>query len=289
MSDSKQTRRDMVKMLGTTLAIAPLVKGCGGDDDGMDVGVGDGGVDTLPFDADFDGGTDANTDASVDADRTDAGDGWASGGTAAMTDRDSYPNPFVVPSSCMLFTSSTLGPCYTSAPDRRDVSEGYPGLPVRLALQILDADCAVIEGARVDIWHTSTRGLYSEGPTDFCTTGDPDAEANTFFRGSQITDADGQVGFDTCFPGWYPIRAIHIHFQVFLPETATATRISQLFFAHDLITEIFDTHVDYVEFGQPDVSNAEDGIYRGIGESGIVETARMTDGAMLAWKQIRVI
>ena len=289
----KKSRRDVVRLLGTTLAIGPFVKGCGGDDDGLeDAGSGDAGVDATSMDASMDAdGMDSATDGGgVDSAADDAGaDGWASGGTAAMTDSDSYPNPFVAPASCALFTSSTLGPCFASSPIRRDISEGYPGLPVRLALQILDADCAPIEGAHVDVWHTRNSGLYSEGPIDFCTTGDADAAAHSYFRGAQVTDADGQVGFDTCFPGWYVSRAIHIHFQVFLPGGGEATKISQLFFEPDLITEVFDTHVDYAEFGQPAVPNSSDSIYLGVGESGIVEHSRMTDGAMLAWKQIRVI
>lgn len=281
----KRSRRDVVRLLGTTLAIGPFMPGCGGDDDGLDAGA-DGGLDGGPMDG---GDTDSAVEDAANDSATDAGDGWASGGTASMTDSDSYPNPFVAPESCALFVSSTLGPCFASSPIRRDVSEGYPGIPVRLALQILDADCAVIEGARVDIWHTGNSGLYSEGPIEFCTGGDADAEAHTYFRGAQVTDADGQVAFDTCFPGWYVSRAIHIHFQVFLPGAEMATKISQLYFDPDLTNEIFDTHVDYVEFGRPAVTNAADSIYASVGESGIVEHSRMTDGAMLAWKQIRVV
>lgn len=284
----KKSRRDVVRLLGTTLAIGPFVKGCGGDDDGLDAGA-DGGFDASMLDATFDSGTDGGSDAATDSALDAESDEWASGGTAAMTDSDSYPNPFVVPASCALFTSSTLGPCFASSPVRRDVSEGEAGLPVRLALQILDADCAVIEGAHVDIWHTGNSGLYSEGPIEFCTDGDAEAEAAMYFRGAQVTDADGQVAFDTCFPGWYVSRAIHIHFQVFMPGGGSATKISQLYFDPDLTRDIFASHVDYAEFGQPAVTNAGDSIYASVGEAGILETSRMTDGAMLAWKQIRIL
>ena len=283
---SKLLRRDVVRTVSASLVAVPFV-GCG-DDDGR---IGDAG---LVRDAgsleDGGGGLDTGllADGGVSADGG-AGSGWASGGTAAMVDAASYPDPFVAASACALFADSTLGPCYTNAPLRQDVSEGYPGLPVRLALQVLDADCNPLEGARVDIWHTRNSGLYSEGPIDLCTTGDADAAANTYFRGAQVTNAEGKLGFDTCFPGWYGGRAIHIHFQVFLADETTATKISQLFFPPALIREVFASHVDYASFGQPDTPNAADGIYRGVGESGIVEHQRMSDGAMLAWKQIRVV
>lgn len=56
-----------------------------------------------------------------------------------------------------------------------------------------------------------------------------------------------------------------------------------------MIEELFASHVDYAEFGQPDTPNARDSIYSGVGTSGIVEYERMSDGAMLAWKQIRIV
>lgn len=118
-----------------------------------------------------------------------------------------------------------------------------------------------------------------------CTDGDADAIAHQYFRGAQVTDANGQLHFDTCFPGWYPSRAVHIHFQVFVGGTR-ASIISQLFFPTTLNDEIFTTHADYSALGLPDTPNERDGIYTGVGTTGLVEYARMSDGAMLAWKQI---
>ncbi|MEM1417507.1 MAG: protocatechuate 3,4-dioxygenase, partial [Myxococcota bacterium] len=167
--------------------------------------------------------------------------------------------------------------------------EGFPGLPLRLALQLLDRDCAPLAGAQLELWHTRNSGLYSEGPIDFCTLGDADAAAATYFRGAQVADAEGKLAFDTCFPGWYPGRAIHIHFQVFLAGATVATRVSQLFFDAPLIAEIFAEHPDYAPFGQPDTPNAADGIFRGVGAASVLQTQRMSDGAMLASKTIQVV
>lgn len=298
-------RRGALQKVGLGIAAVPML-GCSG----MQLVMGDAGSanDGSATDAD---GTDASgidaasapdasssndaaseTDAGRDAAAaTDAGPSeWAAGGTAAMVAMASYPSPFAGAggSSCSLTVGATLGPCYYTSPVRRDVSEGYTGLPVRLALRVVDETCTPIEGARVEIWHTRNSGLYSGGPTSMCTSGDADALAHLYFRGGQTTDADGVVGFDTCLPGWYRGRAVHIHFQVFLDGGASATVVSQLFFSQELLTSIFATHADYASFGQPDTPNASDGIYRGVGDGGLVETERMSDGAMLAWKQIVV-
>ena len=218
---------------------------------------------------------------------------WATGGTASMTAQDCYPDPFsggVL--SCALICETTAGPCTTATTiDRRDVSEGFMGLPVRLALLIVDADtCAPVPGAQVEIWHTQRTGVYS-GVTPApkqCYVDDPAAATFMYFRGVQTAGADGRVDFDTCYPGWYGGRAIHIHFRVVRDGQAYAT--SQLFFADELNAEIFATHPEYSEFGQPDVTNQTDGILGGAADLAnyVLDTARMPDGAMLASKVIAV-
>jgi protocatechuate 3,4-dioxygenase beta subunit len=156
-------------------------------------------------------------------------------------------------------------------------------VPTRLALRIVDADCNPIPGAEVDIWHTHPKGVYSgEDAAAMCTTGDEEAEASRWFRGVQTTDANGRVDFDTCFPGWYAGRAIHIHVQVRLGGEAFVT--SQIFFDQALINEIFASHPDYSKYGAPDTPNAEDNIMNALGgPSSICQHARMEDGALQAW------
>ncbi len=209
-----------------------------------------------------------------------SGDDWASGGTASMS--GDYPDPFTDPlgSACALTCSTTLGPCYAQTLERQDISEGYPGLPVRLALLVVDTNCVPIANAEVDIWHTGITGLYSGSDAiDFCTSNDPDAESHRYFRGLQITDANGRVDFDTCFPGWYGGRAIHIHFTVRVGSSDYVT--SQLFFPDALNDEICGTHPDYEARGEPDTSNLTDGIYD---PELVLESAKQSDGALLAWK-----
>ena len=222
-----------------------------------------------------------------------AGTNWASGGTVAMTGKPSYPDPFESnPGPCLIVASTTEGPCTTQTDlVREDVSEGWTGLPVRLALKIVDEACNPVPGVVVSIWHTNREGSYSgQTPSRICLLNQAYASAN-FFRGVQTTAADGTVFFDTCFPGWYPGRAVHIHFQV--KDASRSYRVSQVFFPEDVTEDIFADHPDYSEFGQPDTTFANDGVFRGIPaaerERNILTVERMTDGAMLASRVLTVV
>lgn len=223
-----------------------------------------------------------------------AGIDWASGGTAAMIDKATYPDPFEVdPAECLIVASTTQGPC-TTATDlvREDVSEEWAGLPVRLALKIVDAACNPLAGVVVKIWHTNREGSYSgQTPSNnFCLMNQSYASMD-FFRGVQTTAADGSVFFDTCFPGWYPGRAVHIHFQV--KDATRSYRVSQVFFPEDVTEDIFADHPDYSEFGQPDTTFSNDNVIAGIPTSQrqrhLVNVTRMTDGAMLASQVVAVV
>jgi protocatechuate 3,4-dioxygenase beta subunit len=235
-----------------------------------------------------DGGT-TDTDAAVSTTEGGSAGAWASGGTASMTDKASYPNPFLVAAtSCVLAVTATEGPCTEAADQvRQDVSEGYSGLPMRLALRVVDAGCNPIAGAKVKIWHTQITGSYSGDTPNpgMCLKIQSDS-AKHYFRGAQTTDADGRVDFDSCFPGWYRGRAIHIHYTVSLDGKSYT---SQLVFEEDLINEIFTTHAEYKSYGLPDTPNASDNVVGNANlASYVLTTARMTDGAMLASKQLVV-
>jgi protocatechuate 3,4-dioxygenase beta subunit len=256
------------------------------------------------------------------ADNAANGTVWARGGTQALA--ASYPDPLADPlaSTCSLSCRETLGPCYASTVFRTDISEGYPGLPLRLMLLVVDESCSPVPGATIDIWHTRNIGKYSgdddglgaDGtPGGFvptapppgvdaaalgglvpgtnlpagalsstCTGGDADAQGHSYFRGTQTTDAFGRLHFDTCYPGWYAGRALHIHFIV--RRGGQEDLISQFYFPEQLTAEICASHPDYSERGQPDTVNSTDAFFTG--EEHVLDMARQADGAMLAWKTI---
>jgi protocatechuate 3,4-dioxygenase beta subunit len=116
---------------------------------------------------------------------------------------------------CLLTPDVTQGPYYFDPKlVRADITEGKPGVPVTFRLQVVDATCRPLAGARVDIWHCDAGGLYS----NYAGQGDDHAhpvstDGATFLRGTQIADAHGIVDFKSIYPGWYHGRTTHVHFR----------------------------------------------------------------------------
>jgi protocatechuate 3,4-dioxygenase beta subunit len=160
---------------------------------------------------------------------------------------------------CLLTPEAVQGPFYFDPKlVRADITEGKPGAPLKLTLQLVEAkDCAKLGGARVDVWHSDGLGVYS-GYADQ-ETGSTKGE--TFLRGTQITDADGQVNFATIYPGWYPGRTPHIHFKVLLDAESLVT--GQLYFPDPVTEHVYATLSPYRERkAERDTMNANDGIFR---------------------------
>ncbi len=228
---------------------------------------------------------DASHDAAAPKD-TGPG-GWASGGTKSM--KGNYGDPFLTPATvCVLARRATAGPCTEEADRfRKDISEGFTGLPMRLALRVVDEACNPLVGANVKVWQTHVGGGYSgDTPNNAsCLKKESDAAVHCF-RGVQTTDANGRVDFDSCFPGWYPGRAIHVHYTV---STGNSAYTSQLVFNQALVDEIFASHPEYKGFGMPDTPNATDAFVGGPAlATFVLDTSQMGDGALLASKQLVV-
>ncbi|MBK6516515.1 MAG: protocatechuate 3,4-dioxygenase [Polyangiaceae bacterium] len=223
------------------------------------------------------------------------GGGWATEGTIVMQGKD-YGDPFAggIGAPCVVYPTSTEGPCHAPSPTRQDVSEGHPGLPTRLELLVVDEACDPVPNAVVEIWHTDTGGVYSgdiDGNNDaFCNGGDEEAAASSRYRGIQTAGDDGRVTFDTNFPGWYAGRANHIHFRVTVGPTQSL--VSQLFFDEALNQEIYDSQPSYMPTDNPGYrSNDADGVIQQANlslDEVVVSHAKQADGALLAWKAITI-
>lgn len=312
------SRRQTLRWVGSTLAVAPLTAIFGCEDPSVPDVLGAGGA-TAGNEAAGSSGQLAAAGAAGTAGKTAAGSGgagtagqtavvddadggaatgsasvWATGGTAALTALASYPDPFSTEtaSSCTLFCQATEGPCHDDqAPEREDISEGQGGLPMRFGLRILDDKCQPITDADVDIWHCDVRGIYSSGTSDnpgFCTGDDAAALAARYFRGHRMTDTRGIVWFSSVFPGWYNGRAIHIHFTVRRSNRdGTEYLTSQVGFQQSLIQELCTTHPDYESHGLPNTANTADTVFPAASvDDYMLDTQRMSDGAMLAYKTI---
>jgi protocatechuate 3,4-dioxygenase beta subunit len=130
---------------------------------------------------------------------------------------------------CVLTPQSIEGPYYLDPRlIRAQIAEGRTGVPLRVDLRVIDgATCKPSERARVDIWHADAQGIYSgyEGQGD---GQDLSTVGQKFLRGTQFTDREGAVSFETIYPGWYAGRATHIHFKVLLDDRNVLT--GQMYF-----------------------------------------------------------
>ena len=137
---------------------------------------------------------------------------------------------------------------------------------MHLGLRVVDAGCAPVPGALVEIWHADATGDYSafrDGGG-----GKDEAEGTTFLRGTQVAGDDGIVSFTTIYPGWYRGRAVHVHVRVHRADAPGALVLtSQLYFPEGRTAEVFG-QAPYAEFGLPDTSNEDDSIAGDPGSEG---------------------
>lgn len=137
--------------------------------------------------------------------------------------------------------------------DRRDITEGYPGHPLRLGLRVVDGGCRPVAGAQVEIWHADATGDYSSYEDGG--SGKDEGAGTTFLRGIQTADGDGIIEFQTIYPGWYEGRAIHIHAIASVDGEAVVT--TQLYL-DEAYTEMVSATGEYARFGPPDTNWADD-------------------------------
>jgi protocatechuate 3,4-dioxygenase beta subunit len=90
--------------------------------------------------------------------------------------------------------------------DSTGTAEGIP-MTLELTVSDLAEGGSAFAGAAVYVWHCDREGrysLYSEGAQD-----------QNYLRGVQVADDDGIVRFTSVFPGCYPGRWPHVHFEVY--------------------------------------------------------------------------
>ncbi len=190
------------------------------------------------------------------------------------------------PAACALTPELTAGPYHLDGHlVRRDITEGTPGTPLELRVQVLALpDCTPLEGAAVDVWHCDAGGEYSgfNGNTLEATAAGGTNDKR-FLRGVQVTDADGVATFATIFPGWYQGRTVHIHLKVLDGGTVASTytgghvaHVGQAFFDEDLAAELLTAPAYQAHTGDR-TTNDQDSIYAQAGPGAITAmTARST-------------
>lgn len=187
--------------------------------------------------------------------------GLASGGLVLGRARAQAP-------VCVVRPEQTEGPYFVEerlhrSDIRSDPATGEisPGAVLQLTFNVSTlkgGSCAPLPGAQVDVWHCDAAGRYSD-------VRDPGADTTgrKFLRGHQRTDAAGIARFTTIYPGWYPGRAVHIHFKVRTDPAAPRGRefVSQLYF-DEALTDRVHAGQPYVGRGSGRVRNERDGLFR---------------------------
>ena len=187
-------------------------------------------------------------------------------GGAAMLAGGVSPRPGLAQGlpACVVTPEQTEGPFFTDVrlnrPDiRTDPTDQSvrDGTPLSLALRVSavgSGGCISLAGAMVDVWHCDAAGAYSDSGR--ATAG------KRFLRGHQITDAKGLTRFTTIYPGWYPGRAVHIHFKVrIIAGPKLGHEITSQLYFDDTITDRVLARPPYSVRGQR-TRNGDDGLYR---------------------------
>jgi protocatechuate 3,4-dioxygenase beta subunit len=131
--------------------------------------------------------------------------------------------------------ANNLGPFFRDGAPRCEngaslLRSPTPGTPLEFRGWVRDAAGNPVAGAEVDVWHSSTVGLYeNQDPT----------QADMNLRGRFVTAADGSFAFRSVRPAGYPVptdgptgallaaqrrhnmRPAHLHFLIYKPGFKT--------------------------------------------------------------------
>jgi protocatechuate 3,4-dioxygenase beta subunit len=142
-----------------------------------------------------------------------------------------------------------------SDPTDRSVKEGVPLNLILRVSSVGSSACTPLAGAMVDVWHCDAAGVYSDSGGN--------TAGKKFLRGHQLTDANGAVRFTTIYPGWYPGRAVHIHFKVrILAGPALGNEMTSQLYFDEAITDRVLARAPYSTHGNRTQRNSEDGLFR---------------------------
>jgi len=115
-----------------------------------------------------------------------------------------------------------LGPFYKrDAPSTTTLcAASDPGLPLAVAGKVYSTRGEALRGAKIEVWHASHLGHYDL--------------SGYRYRGTLLTDTDGQYEFRSVIPGHYPSRKCqHTHFLVTAPGQRPL--VTQMYFASDSV------------------------------------------------------
>jgi len=174
------------------------------------------------------------------------------GSPSAPSAASAAPESSSTNGSCAVTPTETAGP-FPSLNNlfRSDIREGKSGTLLTLTIKVVNsnAGCAAVPNADVEIWHVDAAGQYSEYGSQ---------AAQTYLRGIQTTNGNGEVTFTTIYPGWYQGRATHIHAEVTIG--GVSRKVAQIAFP-EAVNDAVHTSGVYASRGKNPMTNLADGIF----------------------------
>ncbi|WP_299051557.1 3,4-dioxygenase subunit beta [uncultured Nocardioides sp.] len=173
-----------------------------------------------------------------------SGSGSSSSASSATTSAGEIPEetngPYPADGTADLNILEDSGIVRSDITSSLDGGTTVDGVPLELTFAVTDAakGDAPFEGVAVYAWQCDAEGRYSMYSSG--------VEDETYLRGVQVADADGEVTFTTIVPGCYAGRWTHIHFEVY-PDAASATDVahviatSQLAFPPDVLADVYSS------------------------------------------------
>jgi protocatechuate 3,4-dioxygenase beta subunit len=223
-------------------------------------------------------GTAGATASTAPATAGAAGDGSAVPGAACVVIPEETAGPFPGDGSngpdVLAESGVVRSDIRSSFGARTTVAEGVP-VTFRFAILDLARACAPYAGAAVYAWHCDREGRYSMYSAG--------VEGENYLRGVQAAGDDGIVEFVSVFPGCYPGRWPHVHFEVYPSldaATDSANRIatSQIALPEATCTEVYATD-DYADSARAltRVTLESDGVF---GEDGGIHQLGTASGSV---------
>ena len=183
--------------------------------------------------------------------------------------------------ACIATPAQMEGPFFTDArlnrsdirsdPADKSVKDGVPLAFTFRVSSVTPKGCVPLAGAMVDVWHCDAAGAYSDS--------DRGTAGKRFLRGYQVTDDGGAARFTTIYPGWYPGRAVHIHFKVrVVAGPALGHEFTSQVYFDDAVSDRVFARRPYSARGKPGVRNQDDGLFRRGGNRLLVALTEARDG-----------
>lgn len=208
LADSQLMHRRRLLGLGLGGSAALLLAGCGGGGSSSDSY-------TLTS-----GTSSSSSSSSSGSSSSGSSSSGSTGNCSSIPEETAGPYPGDGSNGVNLLTRSGI----VRSDIRTSLNTGNtaPGVPLTVILQLVNINdgCASLQNYAIYLWHCNRDGNYSLYSNATL--------SEDYLRGVQQTDSNGNVTFQTIFPGCYAGRWPHIHFEIYRSVDVATTSSNKL-------------------------------------------------------------